>query len=82
MRGVDERDERGTQVEEGAYLGASATGDDADVDFGLAKDRGGRCEDDVAHKRELAAAAELWYRTTDVRGSAGKLNGLYAPRSR
>ena len=59
MRGADERNEREARAGEGAYLGASAAGDDADVDFGLAKDRGGRREDDVAHERELAAAAEL-----------------------
>ena len=59
MRKVNERNERKARAGEGAYLGASATGDDADVDLGLAKDRGGRREDDVAHERELAAAAEL-----------------------
>ena len=41
-------------------LRAAAAGDDADVDLGLAEGRGGRGEDDVAHERELAAAAELW----------------------
>ena len=40
-------------------MGASSAWNDAEVDFGLAKDGRGGSEDDVAHKGEFATAAEL-----------------------
>ena len=57
-----ERELHGARLADGLReaLRAAAAGDDADVDLGLAEGRGGRGEDDVAHERELAAAAELW----------------------
>lgn len=59
-------------VGEGAHLCAAAAWDDTDVDFGLAKDGSRRGEDDVAHHRKFAAAAEL--RGCDVSTVWGKLS--------
>ena len=43
-------------------LGSSAAWDDTQVDLGLAKGGGGRCEDDVAHEGEFTASSELKFR--------------------
>ena len=43
-------------------LGSSPAWDDTQVDLGLAKGGGGRCEDDVAHEGEFTASSELKFR--------------------
>ena len=46
-------------MREALRAATSRDSDDADVDLGLAEGRGRRGEDEVAHERELAAAADL-----------------------
>ncbi len=47
-------------------LGATGTGQDAEADFGLAKLRIVGGQDDVAHHRQFAAAAEYWSRLLEL----------------